>query len=324
MIFVPEPYFNEPGYERTRGTATGTSQSLEYDANIRQATVRWAMLEQLKNPPACFTDVIRRHFFFKQSKINFFLLLILFFFFLSLDEIIEQCDSWIRELQETSSTEKRVSSSISQHLSSLIRHTNDLKREFARITLPDDFVIPPELSNILIKISSNNNLTTDQVTPSTTATTTALSLLPTSDTNQLSEQIPSSSSTDDHSVQIKIVPNLQYQSSISSAAATIESPTTLIDTETQQSSNSSADQFEQQQNPSPSTNPNTYDVPIAHSNSLLLDWTTNVPGNVPLPDDGLIYDDLLDDEDDIDDDLDVEDMLEYEGDIPEGYPEDFY
>ncbi|CAF1366021.1 unnamed protein product, partial [Rotaria sordida] len=51
LIFVPESYFNEPGYERTRDTATGTAQSLEYDANIRQATVRWAMLEQLRNPP---------------------------------------------------------------------------------------------------------------------------------------------------------------------------------------------------------------------------------------------------------------------------------
>ena len=72
LIFVPEPYFNEPGYERTRGTATGTSQSLEYDANIRQATVRWAMLEQLRNPPVVFADVIRRHFFLKRSKTFFF------------------------------------------------------------------------------------------------------------------------------------------------------------------------------------------------------------------------------------------------------------
>ncbi|CAF2429363.1 unnamed protein product [Rotaria sp. Silwood2] len=54
LIFVPEPYFNQPGYERTRDTATGTAQSLEYDANIRQATVRSAMLEQLRNPPVFF------------------------------------------------------------------------------------------------------------------------------------------------------------------------------------------------------------------------------------------------------------------------------
>ena len=246
----------------------------------------------------------------------------LYIIYFLLDEIIEQCDSWIRELQETSSTEKRVSSSISQHLASLIRHTNDLKKEFARLTPPDDLTIPPELTNIILQTPLNNNITTDQVAPSTT--TTALSVLPLSNINPTSEQITNSSTSDEHSVQIKIVPNLQYQNSSSSTAATIQSPTTLIDTETQQSSNSSADQFDQQHNPSSSTNSNTYDVTLTHSNSLLSDWTaTNAP-NVPLPDDGLIYDDLLDDDDDMDDDLDVEDMLEYEGDIPEGYPDDFY
>ncbi|CAF1018140.1 unnamed protein product [Rotaria sordida] len=313
LIFVPEPYFNEPGYERTRGTATGTAQSLEYDANIRQATVRWAMLEQLRNPPGCFTDIIRRHFFLKRN------------------EVIDQCESWIRELQETSSTEKRISSSISQHVASLIRHTNDLKKELNSLTPPDDLIIPSELTTFLLKTSSNNinnttiTTTTDQVIPScSSALTTTVNIPSISDTNKLLEQIIHSTSTDEHSIQIKIVPNLQYQSPLSSAAATIESPTTLIDTETQQSSNSSNDHYEQQQNQSPSTNTNTYDVTITHSNSLISDWTSTDTPNVPLPDDGLIYDDLLDDEDDLDDDLDIEDMLEYEGEIPEGYPEDFY
>ncbi|CAF3327729.1 unnamed protein product, partial [Rotaria sp. Silwood2] len=42
LIFLLEPYFNQPAYERTRRTTTGTTQSLEYDYYIRQATVRWA------------------------------------------------------------------------------------------------------------------------------------------------------------------------------------------------------------------------------------------------------------------------------------------
>ena len=57
LILVSEPYFNEPGYERSRGTPPGEASSNEYDANIRQATVKWAMLEQLKNPSACFKEV---------------------------------------------------------------------------------------------------------------------------------------------------------------------------------------------------------------------------------------------------------------------------
>jgi len=57
LILVSEPYFNEPGYERSRGTSSGTASSREYDANIRQATTKWAMLEMLRNPPPCFRQV---------------------------------------------------------------------------------------------------------------------------------------------------------------------------------------------------------------------------------------------------------------------------
>lgn len=57
LILVAEPYFNEPGYERSRGTPSGTQSSREYDGNIRQATVKWAMLEQMRNPSACFKEV---------------------------------------------------------------------------------------------------------------------------------------------------------------------------------------------------------------------------------------------------------------------------
>lgn len=57
LIFVSEPYFNEPGYERSRGTPTAMQNSREYDANIRAATVRWAMLNQLRNPSPCFKEV---------------------------------------------------------------------------------------------------------------------------------------------------------------------------------------------------------------------------------------------------------------------------
>ena len=57
LILVPEPYFNEPGYERSRGSQTALHNSQEYDASIRAATVRWAILNQIKNPPPCFKEV---------------------------------------------------------------------------------------------------------------------------------------------------------------------------------------------------------------------------------------------------------------------------
>jgi len=58
LILVSEPYFNEPGYERSRGTPSGTASSREYDANIRQATTKWAMLEMLRNASPCFRQVL--------------------------------------------------------------------------------------------------------------------------------------------------------------------------------------------------------------------------------------------------------------------------
>jgi len=57
LILVSDPYFNEPGYERLKGTSQGNQNSSDYDANIRQACVKWAILEQIKKPSACFKEV---------------------------------------------------------------------------------------------------------------------------------------------------------------------------------------------------------------------------------------------------------------------------
>ena len=82
LILVSEPYFNEPGYERSRGTPAGTASSLEHDANIRQATVKWAMLEMIKKPPSAFKDAVRKHFSFKKKEVKM------------------QCDAWAKELEQ--------------------------------------------------------------------------------------------------------------------------------------------------------------------------------------------------------------------------------
>lgn len=57
LILVSDPYFNEPGYERLRGTPQGTESSCDYNAKIQQACVKWAILEQIKRPSACFKEV---------------------------------------------------------------------------------------------------------------------------------------------------------------------------------------------------------------------------------------------------------------------------
>jgi len=57
LILNAEPYFNEPGYEKSRGTEAGERSSREYNAGIQIATVEWAMLDQIRHPSPCFKDV---------------------------------------------------------------------------------------------------------------------------------------------------------------------------------------------------------------------------------------------------------------------------
>ncbi|KAJ8418302.1 hypothetical protein AAFF_G00140110 [Aldrovandia affinis] len=105
LILVAEPYFNEPGYERSRGTPSGTQSSREYDGNIRQATVKWAMLEQMRNPSPCFKEVIHKHFYLKRA------------------EIMAQCEEWIADIQQYSSDKRR--------------HTAQLREELLKLPCPE-------------------------------------------------------------------------------------------------------------------------------------------------------------------------------------------
>ncbi|XP_018118499.1 baculoviral IAP repeat-containing protein 6 isoform X4 [Xenopus laevis] len=118
LILVSEPYFNEPGYERSRGTQGGTQSSREYDGNIRQATVKWAMLEQIRNASPCFKEVIHKHFYLKRA------------------EIMAQCEDWIVDIQQFSS-DKRVGRTMSHHAAALKRHTAQLREELLKLLCPE-------------------------------------------------------------------------------------------------------------------------------------------------------------------------------------------
>ena len=79
LILVDDPYFNEPGYERSMNTAEGKKQSSLYNDNIRYETVRVAMIGMLKNKINNYDTFIEQHFKFKK------------------DEIIEVVDKWYNE-----------------------------------------------------------------------------------------------------------------------------------------------------------------------------------------------------------------------------------
>ncbi|VDO70139.1 unnamed protein product [Schistosoma mattheei] len=81
LIFVREPYFNEPGFECTMGTPKGIIVSYKYNARIRVATVRWAMINQLKHLPLGFEEVVLKHFLNRRSF------------------IISQVEQWIFEMR---------------------------------------------------------------------------------------------------------------------------------------------------------------------------------------------------------------------------------
>ncbi|CAE7540979.1 ubc-17, partial [Symbiodinium microadriaticum] len=52
LIFVEQPYFNEPGYSQWQGTPEGTAQNDEYNRRIRRYTMTHAVLDHLYSPDA--------------------------------------------------------------------------------------------------------------------------------------------------------------------------------------------------------------------------------------------------------------------------------
>jgi len=69
MIFVELPYFNEPGFGKANPTQPA---SVEYNKNISLQTVRWAMVEWMKDHHrgGIWEDVITSHFLIREEKIR--------------------------------------------------------------------------------------------------------------------------------------------------------------------------------------------------------------------------------------------------------------
>ncbi|KAJ3526987.1 hypothetical protein NM688_g8188 [Phlebia brevispora] len=69
MILVELPYFNEPGYGQAKASHPG---SIEYNKTASANTVRWAMIEWLKDEHrnGMWADVISSHFNIRGAKIR--------------------------------------------------------------------------------------------------------------------------------------------------------------------------------------------------------------------------------------------------------------
>ena len=70
LIFVENPFFNEPGYERNLNDRHYEKKSNEYNDNIRYENIKWAMCDVLENIPIEFESVIKSHFKIKKNEIS--------------------------------------------------------------------------------------------------------------------------------------------------------------------------------------------------------------------------------------------------------------
>ncbi|KAN0018279.1 hypothetical protein ACTFIU_010893 [Dictyostelium citrinum] len=82
LILVSEPFFNEPGYESQIGTKSGMASSSSYNHNLIPATIQFAMIDMIQNPPLPFKEVIHAHFYYQKNTIK------------------KQCEAWISEFKE--------------------------------------------------------------------------------------------------------------------------------------------------------------------------------------------------------------------------------
>ena len=69
LILVPDPFFNEPGFQNMLGTPQGTNASKHYNSSVREATLRHAMGDALERPSAVFKPIVEKHFKLKGAAV---------------------------------------------------------------------------------------------------------------------------------------------------------------------------------------------------------------------------------------------------------------
>lgn len=101
LIMVDEPYFNEPGWEKQMNTPQGKKSSFEYSDNIRLQNMKWAILNQIKNPTPGFENAIKNHFKMKKN------------------EIVQIADIWINETKKYKINMTKIKNEIIEAIDSI-------------------------------------------------------------------------------------------------------------------------------------------------------------------------------------------------------------
>lgn len=79
MVFVSDPYFNEPNVEQMRNQTEGINASKSLNAVLSINTIQWAMIDVLKNPKPGFEDAIKAHFLALRPT------------------ILQNCQKWLKD-----------------------------------------------------------------------------------------------------------------------------------------------------------------------------------------------------------------------------------
>lgn len=114
LIFVKQPYFNEPGFEKFQGTGKGEEYSRRYNLHIENATLMYAIMDQYRDSPPYFRQVIKRHFWLKRQA------------------IIKQAERWLddvsKEMQSGASSDPDCDSSVVDEM--FVNPTVQVSKEF--------------------------------------------------------------------------------------------------------------------------------------------------------------------------------------------------
>jgi ubiquitin-protein ligase len=84
QILTDQPYFNEPGYEKNKGTARGIEANRQYNESIQKATMKISIIDMIKyiNTYPQFNNAIITHFYLQKEK------------------IINQCNKWVKDCRD--------------------------------------------------------------------------------------------------------------------------------------------------------------------------------------------------------------------------------
>ena len=130
-VFVNEPYFNEPAYEKIRGTEKGDLESRLYTCSTYMYSLQHAIIQQIRNPSPCFKDIIYTHFWLKRN------------------EICEQVQKWIKDVKACSKNSERAAE--------FLALTEKLKFQYQELkSMLSELPIPENLKDFDSKFVAKN------------------------------------------------------------------------------------------------------------------------------------------------------------------------